>query len=386
MGSDRILAVGDGVVDALPPSFDRVAVGSATDAQRHLDANTTTIDCVVTAYDLPDGNGIDLVEWLHAYHPDIPIVLFPERGSERVASDAIGAGVTDYVPRSADVDVGERLRAVIRTRSDTAAARRFRQLRRAFPDMGLLVDADGRCLDAFVGPDVPDYLPDDPERLAGARYPSVLPEHIADAIGGAVDCAIETGAVRSAEYRSPDRDDEEWFEARVAPVDAETAVVVTRRITDGKLARRDLRRKRAHLPQAQEIASFGSWYRDFKTDTLWWSETVYDIFGRSLGEDTPTHELFMSLVHPADRGCVAERWAAAADGEPYDIEHRIRATARSGGSGKSPNSPSTTASPSRRSVSSTTSPTGRSTNADWRPTTSDWTSSSGSLATTSATG
>jgi PAS domain S-box-containing protein len=324
MAFGRILAVGDGVADALPSSFDPVAVETAADAARHLDAHASAVDCVVAAYDLPDGDGVGLVERLRADHPDLPVVLHPEHGSERVASDAVAAGVTDYVPRSADVDVGERLRAAIRSRPDAAAARRLRRLRRAFPDVGFLVDTDGRCLDVFAGPDTPDHLPDDPDRIRGSHHEAVLPASAADAISAAVDCAVETGATRSVEYRLPDRDDEEWFEARVAPVDAETAVVVTRRITDRKRTRRDLRRKRAHLSQAQEIASFGSWYRDFEAETLWWSETVYDIFGRSPDEDTPTHDLFMSSVHPADRERVRRRWAAATEGEPYDVEHRIR--------------------------------------------------------------
>lgn len=55
------------------------------------------IDGLVTEYTLDETTGIDLVRRLRELTPTLPIVLGTKAGSEAVASDAIGAGVTDYV-------------------------------------------------------------------------------------------------------------------------------------------------------------------------------------------------------------------------------------------------------------------------------------------------
>lgn len=58
-----------------------------------------TFDCVVSASQLPEQNGVELVETLRSQFPSLPIILFPADGSEELASAAIEAGVTDYVPK-----------------------------------------------------------------------------------------------------------------------------------------------------------------------------------------------------------------------------------------------------------------------------------------------
>ncbi|WP_248517724.1 PAS domain S-box protein [Salinarchaeum laminariae] len=85
------------------------AVGSAIE---HLDA-TPDVDCVVSDHDLPDLDGIALLEAVRAQAPELPVVLFTDAGSESVASRAISAGVTDYVARNHHADEWDRLVTVI---------------------------------------------------------------------------------------------------------------------------------------------------------------------------------------------------------------------------------------------------------------------------------
>jgi DNA-binding response OmpR family regulator len=44
-------------------------------------------------------SGIELLETVRETYPDLPFVLFTETGSEEVASEAISAGVTDYLQK-----------------------------------------------------------------------------------------------------------------------------------------------------------------------------------------------------------------------------------------------------------------------------------------------
>ena len=61
-------------------------------------------DCVVSTFELPDGNGVDLLESVRASHGPLPFVLAPraDGGSESVAAAAVDAGVSAYVPSESE--------------------------------------------------------------------------------------------------------------------------------------------------------------------------------------------------------------------------------------------------------------------------------------------
>ncbi|RAW44430.1 hypothetical protein DQW50_14320 [Halorubrum sp. 48-1-W] len=65
---------------------------------------TEPIECVVSAHELPDGNGVDLLESVRASHGPIPFVLAPRAGTggESVAAAAVDADVSAYVPSGSD--------------------------------------------------------------------------------------------------------------------------------------------------------------------------------------------------------------------------------------------------------------------------------------------
>lgn len=66
--------------------FDIRGGGSLADARELLEmADTATIDCLVTEYDLPDGTGVDVVEAAREVDPDVTCVLFTD--------DAVDPGV-----------------------------------------------------------------------------------------------------------------------------------------------------------------------------------------------------------------------------------------------------------------------------------------------------
>ena len=56
-------------------------------------------DCVVSDYEMPGRNGIELLEAVRETRPELPVILYTGKGSEAVASDAISAGVTDYLQK-----------------------------------------------------------------------------------------------------------------------------------------------------------------------------------------------------------------------------------------------------------------------------------------------
>jgi CheY-like chemotaxis protein len=83
----------------------RIEVVTATGAAEGMDAlGDGDLDCVVSDYDMPGRNGIDFLQAVREAHGDLPFVLFTGKGSEEIASEAISAGVTDYVRKAPGSD------------------------------------------------------------------------------------------------------------------------------------------------------------------------------------------------------------------------------------------------------------------------------------------
>ncbi|RKD93493.1 bacterio-opsin activator domain-containing protein [Halopiger aswanensis] len=78
-------------------SIDAVPATSADEALELLDQRA--IDCIVSDYEMPAMSGLELLERVREDDPDLPFILFTGRGSEEVASEAIAAGVTQYLQK-----------------------------------------------------------------------------------------------------------------------------------------------------------------------------------------------------------------------------------------------------------------------------------------------
>jgi len=64
------------------------------------------IDCVVSDYDMPDLDRLDVLNGVRDKYPDLPFILFTGKGSEEIASEAISKGVTEYLLGSARLSDG----------------------------------------------------------------------------------------------------------------------------------------------------------------------------------------------------------------------------------------------------------------------------------------
>ena len=98
-------------------------VHTETDPEAAL-ASLPSVDCVVSGYDMPGMDGLDLLRAVRERDPTLPVVLFTDSGSEAVAGEAVAAGVTAYVPMGDDADetLAERIeRAVARAHDGSSA-------------------------------------------------------------------------------------------------------------------------------------------------------------------------------------------------------------------------------------------------------------------------
>lgn len=79
---------------------DRFTVQTATTPDEGLRILAETdLDCIVSDYDIPQMNGLEILKTVREKYPDLPFILYTGKGSEEIASEAISAGVTDYLQK-----------------------------------------------------------------------------------------------------------------------------------------------------------------------------------------------------------------------------------------------------------------------------------------------
>jgi PAS domain S-box-containing protein len=109
----------------------RFAVETATSASEGLESLSRDVDCIVSDYEMPGRNGVKFLEAVREDYPELPFILFTSKGSEVVASEAISAGVTDYLQKQTGTDQYELLANRIANSVDSYRSRQQLQERRA---------------------------------------------------------------------------------------------------------------------------------------------------------------------------------------------------------------------------------------------------------------
>jgi PAS domain S-box-containing protein len=79
---------------------ERFVVDTETSADEGLERLAESrFDCVVSDYDMPGRNGIEFLQVVRERDEELPFILYTGKGSEEIASEAISAGVTDYLQK-----------------------------------------------------------------------------------------------------------------------------------------------------------------------------------------------------------------------------------------------------------------------------------------------
>jgi CheY-like chemotaxis protein len=74
------------------------------EAKELLSKDKHKFDMIMTDYDMPNMNGLQLLRWIHESKIDIPVVMLTAAGTEEVAVEAMKSGAYDYV-RKEQIDL-----------------------------------------------------------------------------------------------------------------------------------------------------------------------------------------------------------------------------------------------------------------------------------------
>ena len=87
---------------------------------------------------------------------------------------------------------------------------------------------------------------------------------------------------------------------------------------------KELRRNGSLLQQSQKIGHIGSFEMDLFTNSVIWSEQLYELFGYKKNNKPIDYEKVLALIHPDDRErAMKVSGEAAKHGKSYELEHRV---------------------------------------------------------------
>ncbi|CQH56616.1 receiver/sensor box histidine kinase [Halobacterium hubeiense] len=293
-------------------------------------------DCVVSDYDLPEQNGIEFLEAVREDYPDLPFILFTGKGSEEVASDAISAGVTDYLQKQSGTDHYELLanrianavgqRETERDAEDTE--QQLAELAAHTHDVLWTFSADWEEL-LFVNDAYEDIwgrsvesLEDDPRSFLDGVHPEDR-----ERVEAAMD-ELAAGEHLDVEYRVNEAEDYgRWVWARGEPVADDDGNVVrvtgfSRDVTERKARERELHDRERQYRAIFEDPNILVGLLDTDGTVRDINQTAFEYVNSDV--ESVTGEPFWEtpwFAHSADaRASVAEWVERAADGEYVEFQ------------------------------------------------------------------
>ncbi|GAA0523508.1 PAS domain S-box-containing protein [Halorubrum aquaticum] len=263
---------------------------TAADALEALEAGDERIDCIVSDYDMPGTDGLELLETVRERDVDVPFVLFTGKGSEEIASEAVSAGVTDYLQKEGGTDqytvLANRVRnAVDQHRSKRALAASQDRLSRFIEQSPLgTIEYDETFEIVRVNSVAEEITGYDAEELVGGTWMPIVPEdqrrRVAEIERGLL---ADRGGYRSVN-ENVTRDGERircaWHNQVVTDDDGEVIRVFSQfeDITEREERKRELERTNAVLSTVFDTLPHGVLVEDADRRVLAVNDRLYDLF------------------------------------------------------------------------------------------------------------
>jgi PAS domain S-box-containing protein len=150
---ERFLELEVEMLELRADDIDTVPVSSAPAALDVLAERD--VDCVVSDFDMPEMTGLEFLEAVAERFPRLPFILHTGKGSEEIASEAISAGVADYIQKGAGTEqydlLANRIRnAVGHTRETVQRERTEQWYQQLFEQriIGVAISQDGEFVQA----------------------------------------------------------------------------------------------------------------------------------------------------------------------------------------------------------------------------------------------
>lgn len=330
---DDDAALTDMVATFLERTDEQFAVETAANATEGLDRlDDATFDCVVSDYDMDERNGIEFLRAVRQQYPQLPFILYTGKGSEEVASEAISAGVTDYLQKESGTSqyqvLANRIRnAVERTRVRSRLADRERHLRLFFERSPLgVIEWDESMTVARMNEKAEEILGYDEATLRGEPWTTIVTESARDKLEPVLTAFKENEGglhhVNENVRANGERIICEWHNRVVTDEDGEVVSLFSQfqDVTERRQQTRRLRTLIDNLPGMVYRCDNGrGWPMEYvggEAESLTgYSAETLEQKGNLYGDE---------IIHPEDRGRV---WDSVQDaleeGRQFELTYRI---------------------------------------------------------------
>lgn len=198
-----------------------------------------------------------------------------------------------------------------------------RALIKAIPDLFMRMNRDGIYLEFARIPETHRII-GDRSQLEGNHISKTLPPDIVKQRLEFVERALETNSIQIYEQDFSDGDTIHIEEVRIFPYDENEVLLLVRDISNRKQSENELRHTEKLFREAQRIANLGNWELDLQTNSLYWSDEVFQIFEIDPQQFEATYEGFLNAIHPDDRDMVDDVYQQhLRNRTPYNVVHRL---------------------------------------------------------------
>ena len=290
------------------------------------------VDCIVSDYEMPGRDGIAFLQAVREEFPDLPFILYTGKGSEEIASEAISAGVTDYLQK----ETGATQYAVLANRVANAVERRRsrRALEASQERLSLFVEQsplgvleyDESFTIVGINPAGEEILGYDEADLVGHTWEALVTEESYDEVDRVTDeLARGTGGWHSVDENvcaDGERIVCEWHNRIVTDDEGDVVACFSQfqDVTDRVERERDLRQYEAYVEGSTDIITA----LDEDGIVKYQSPSATRILG--YGSDGLVGENGFDYVHPDDREAAVEAFARLLRNpdEVVTVECRLR--------------------------------------------------------------
>ncbi|ERG98798.1 MAG: signal transduction histidine kinase [Haloquadratum sp. J07HQX50] len=321
--------------------FETEIVTSASDGLARL--ADSPFDCIISDYDMPAQNGIEFLKTVRKEYPGLPFILYTGKGSEEVASEAISAGVTDYLQKSPGTEQYELLTHRIINAVDYSQAQQWAQeeQQRAQEEQQRFEALFNRLSQPVVEV---QYEADEPIiTQVNSTFEDVFGYEATTLVGNSLDTYIipddrmnEAKAINQriqADNRLKSRqviretaNGLGKFLIQIAVYDHRSGgFIIYTDITDRSKQTETLERNRDLLRHTEQVADIGGWEADIETGEIRWTEGTYVIHDIDPdGDFEPSIETGVEFYIPDDQAKIESALNnCRTHGDPYDLELRL---------------------------------------------------------------
>jgi PAS domain S-box-containing protein len=319
--------------------IDVIPVQTVSEATETL--STQDVDCIVSEYRLPDGDGLSFLDRVREADESVPFILYTADGSETIATRAFRNDVTDYVPREAATDrnteLRDRLMAALEgsavDRERTEELRHLRQFKQAVFESDIavnIIDAEGSLVG--INEAAEEICGYSAAELDDGRWDLLYPddEYRAEIVSAVTDVLQSNHGVLDFEATLTTKQGDErtvsWYaQPLVNKYDSVTGVVALGRdVTERRARKQELEELTTRLELALEETDTGIWERDLSTNEVFWDEACQQLFGYEPGEFPGEYEGFTRRVHDEDLPAVERAMQQAIESDSlYQADFRI---------------------------------------------------------------